>query len=88
MQKNNFLDEHSWIRFNYLAKREVRDTKKDKNPTEWAEKFYTKHAELLVEDFGVTQDSAVAYAAKRIKQVLAGETLNIDQVKTDLGQIL
>jgi phage portal protein BeeE len=73
---------------NYLAKREVRDTKKDKNPTEWAEKFYTKHAELLVEDFGVTQDSAVAYAAKRIKQVLAGETLNIDQVKTDLGQIL
>ena len=73
---------------NYLAKREVRDTKKDKNPAEWAEKFYTKHAELLVEDFGVTQDSAVAYAAKRIKQVLAGETLNIDQVKTDLGQIL
>ena len=73
---------------NYLAKREVRDTKKDKNPTEWAEKFYTKHAELLVEDFGVTQDNAVAYAAKRIKQVLAGETLNIDQVKTDLGQIL
>lgn len=73
---------------NYLSKREVRDTQKDKNPAEWAEKFYTKHAELLVEDFGVTQDNAVAYAAKRIKQVLAGESLNIDQVKTDLEAIL
>jgi HK97 family phage portal protein len=80
--------ENSATVLNYLAKREVRDTRKDKNPTEWAEKFYTKHAELLVEDFGVTQDNAVAYATKRIKQILAGETLDIGQVKTDLGQIL
>ena len=66
---------------NYLAKREVRDSKNLK--PEKREKFYTSFAETMVE-LGAEPQKAADYAVKRIKD---DETLEIEAVKQDLGVI-
>lgn len=67
---------------NYLATREIRDTQKDRNPKDWAENYYTSHAERMFE-LGADKQEAANYAVKRINQLLDGETLDFDQVLTE-----